>query len=101
MDYAFCVASNMFGPHDPFDEQTGHVIPTLMPKLERAIQTGGLVQIWGTGKPRRDFLCTGRSAGDADGGRAVHRGHQSRHRQSDLHYRHGGGDGACQDLPDP
>jgi GDP-L-fucose synthase len=56
LDYAYCVSTNLFGPHDKFDEQFGHVIPSLLSKFYRANQTNGTVTIWGSGTPRRDFL---------------------------------------------
>ena len=65
MDYAFLIATNMFGPHDRFDEHNGHVVPSLLSKFERAIRTGGAVEIWGSGTPRRDLLFA------ADAARAI------------------------------
>ncbi len=65
MDYAFLIATNMFGPYDRFDEHTGHVVPSLLSKFERAIRTGGAVEVWGSGTPRRDFLFA------ADAARAI------------------------------
>jgi GDP-L-fucose synthase len=56
LDYAYCISTNLFGPHDKFDEQHGHVLPSLLSKFLRANQTGGSVMIWGTGTPQRDFL---------------------------------------------
>ena len=56
LDYAYCISTNLFGPHDKFDEQHGHVIPSLMSKFLRANQRGEPVTIWGTGTPQRDFL---------------------------------------------
>lgn len=56
LDYAYCVSTNLFGPHDRFDEQFGHVLPSLLSKFLRANQTGGSVTIWGSGTPQRDFL---------------------------------------------
>lgn len=56
LDYAYCVSTNLFGPHDKFDEQHGHVIPSLLSKFLRANQIGGPVTIWGSGTPQRDFL---------------------------------------------
>ncbi|MDR3417126.1 MAG: GDP-L-fucose synthase [Nevskia sp.] len=56
LDYAYCVSTNLFGPHDRFDEQFGHVLPSLLSKFLRANQTDGAVTIWGTGTPQRDFL---------------------------------------------
>ena len=56
MDYAFCISTNLFGPYDRFDEQTGHVIPSLLSKFERSIRSGQPVTVWGSGTPQRDFL---------------------------------------------
>ncbi len=56
LDYAYAVSTNLFGPHDRFDERHGHVIPSLISKFHRAARTGETVVIWGTGTPRRDFL---------------------------------------------
>ena len=65
LDYVFLIATNMFGPHDRFDEQKGHVVPSLLSKFERALRTGSAVEIWGSGTPRRDFLFA------ADAARAI------------------------------
>lgn len=56
LDYAYCVSTNLFGPHDRFDEQHGHVLPSLISKFYRAAQDGTAVSVWGTGTPKRDFL---------------------------------------------
>jgi GDP-L-fucose synthase len=56
LDYAYGVSTNLFGPHDRFDEQRGHVLPSLISKFHRAAQQGGAVTVWGSGAPRRDFL---------------------------------------------
>lgn len=56
IDYAFCVSTNLFGPHDKFDEKFGHVIPSLMSKFQRAADLGQPLTVWGTGKAERDFL---------------------------------------------
>lgn len=56
LDFAFCVSTNLYGPHDKFDEQWGHVLPSLISKFHRASRDGGNVSVWGTGKARRDFL---------------------------------------------
>lgn len=48
---------NMYGPGDTFDIQRSHVIPALIKKIETAkIQNAKTVEIWGTGKPTREFL---------------------------------------------
>ena len=56
LDYAYCVSTNLFGPNDRFDEQRGHVLPSLISKFHRAARDGSTVTVWGSGKPERDFL---------------------------------------------
>lgn len=56
LDYAYCVSTNLFGPNDKFDEENGHVLPSLLSKFHRAIRDSTDVVVWGTGKATRDFL---------------------------------------------
>lgn len=56
LDYAYCVSTNLYGPHDRFSESWGHVIPSLISKFHRAATTGTDVTVWGTGMASRDFL---------------------------------------------
>ncbi|MBV9860310.1 MAG: NAD-dependent epimerase/dehydratase family protein [Alphaproteobacteria bacterium] len=56
LDYGFAIATNMYGPHDRFDPQYGHVIPSLVHKFVAAAGTETEVEIWGDGSPTRDFL---------------------------------------------
>lgn len=49
--------SNLYGPNDNFDLETSHVLPALMRKIHEAkIKGNKEVEIWGSGKPRREFL---------------------------------------------
>lgn len=49
--------TNLFGKNDNFDLQNSHVIPALIRKFHEAkINRSGKVVLWGTGKPRREFL---------------------------------------------
>ncbi len=49
--------TNLYGPNDNFDLATSHVLPALMRKFHDAKTVGATeVVIWGTGKPRREFL---------------------------------------------
>ena len=49
--------TNLYGPHDNFDLNSSHVIPALMRKAHRAKLDGhDGIEIWGTGKPLREFL---------------------------------------------
>lgn len=56
LEYAYCVSTNLYGPHDKFDEQHGHVLPSLVSKFFRAARDGDAVTVWGDGSPQRDFL---------------------------------------------
>jgi GDP-L-fucose synthase len=48
---------NLYGPGDNFDLQTSHVIPALIRKCLEAKETGWeRIEVWGTGKPTREFL---------------------------------------------
>ena len=56
-DFISALPSNLYGPGDNFDVQSGHVVPGLIAKMHAAKAAGaGEVEIWGTGKPRREFL---------------------------------------------
>lgn len=49
--------TNMYGPGDNFDRETSHVLPALIRKLDDArIEKAQSVTLWGSGKPRREFL---------------------------------------------
>ena len=56
LEFAYCISTNLFGPHDRFDERSGHVVPSLISKFHRATRTGEAVTVWGSGIPMRDFL---------------------------------------------
>ena len=49
--------TNLYGPNDNFDLETSHVLPALIRKFHEAkVNDEDEVVIWGTGKPRREFL---------------------------------------------
>ncbi|MGI5911105.1 MAG: GDP-L-fucose synthase family protein [Syntrophomonadaceae bacterium] len=49
--------TNLFGPGDNFDLDTSHVLPALIRKFHEAkIRNEKQVFVWGSGKPRREFL---------------------------------------------
>lgn len=51
------IPANPFGPGDSFDPETGHVIGALLEKLHTALKSESeYIDVWGTGKPRRDFI---------------------------------------------
>jgi len=55
-DFITVIPTNLYGPGDDFDLETGHVISALIRKIEAGLTRGGPVEIWGTGRPRREFL---------------------------------------------
>jgi GDP-L-fucose synthase len=49
--------TNLYGPNDNFDLLSSHVLPALLAKLDRAVRDRrDTVEIWGSGRPRREFL---------------------------------------------
>lgn len=55
--YISVMPTNLYGPNDNFDLQTSHVLPALMHKIHEAkTNNDRTVPIWGTGKPKREFL---------------------------------------------
>ena len=48
---------NMYGPNDNFDLDSSHVLPALIHKVHLAkINNESSVEMWGSGKPLREFL---------------------------------------------
>lgn len=56
MDFAFVVSANLYGPHDNFDTEHGHVIPALIKKFYDASKSKSKVTVWGNGTAERDFI---------------------------------------------
>jgi len=49
--------TNLYGPSDNFNLETSHVLPALLRKFLEAKESGKeVVEVWGTGVPRREFL---------------------------------------------
>jgi GDP-L-fucose synthase len=49
--------TNLYGPGDNFDLNSSHVLPALLRKFHEAKKAGATeVVVWGTGRPRREFL---------------------------------------------
>lgn len=49
--------TNLYGPNDNFDLKTSHVLPALLRKFHEAkVNVSDSVPVWGSGKPRREFL---------------------------------------------
>ena len=55
--YISIIPAASYGPNDCYDEKTNHVIPALIQKFHNAkINKFKSVDVWGTGKPKREFL---------------------------------------------
>jgi GDPmannose 4,6-dehydratase/GDP-L-fucose synthase len=49
--------TNLYGPGDNFHPENSHVLPALIRRFHEARESGAeTVTIWGSGKPRREFL---------------------------------------------
>jgi GDP-L-fucose synthase len=56
-DFVSAMPTNLYGPNDNFDLQSSHVLPALIRKFDDARRAGiDTVTVWGTGRPRREFL---------------------------------------------
>jgi GDP-L-fucose synthase len=56
-NFISAMPTNLYGPNDNFDLTQSHVLPALIRKFHEATVSGDReVQIWGTGKARREFL---------------------------------------------
>ena len=50
--------TNLYGPHDNFDHNSGHVLPSLISKFHGSLEKSKHweVALWGDGTPMREFL---------------------------------------------
>jgi GDP-L-fucose synthase len=56
-NFISAIPANLYGFNDHYDLQHSHVVPSLIRKFNEAKQTNaGVVELWGSGKPRREFL---------------------------------------------
>ena len=56
-DFISAMPTNLYGPNDNFDPLSSHVLPALLRKAHRAkLAGGGEIELWGTGRPRREFM---------------------------------------------
>ena len=60
--FAYPILTNLYGPHDRFDEANGHVVPSLISKFHGAANGQGPVKVWGTGAAERDFMASADAA---------------------------------------
>ncbi|MBI1171866.1 NAD-dependent epimerase/dehydratase family protein [bacterium] len=57
VDYRSVMPTNLYGPGDNFHPENSHVLPALIRRFDAAVREGAeVVTIWGSGKPRREFL---------------------------------------------
>ena len=56
-DYRSVMPTNLYGPNDNFHPENSHVIPAMMQRFHEAVEMmDDEVNVWGTGKPMREFL---------------------------------------------
>ncbi|ONI48027.1 GDP-fucose synthetase [Candidatus Epulonipiscium fishelsonii] len=49
--------TNLYGPNDNFDLENSHVLPALLRKVHEAkLNNSPTIEVWGSGKPLREFL---------------------------------------------
>ena len=56
LNYVCVIPTNIYGPNDNFDIQNGHVLPSLIHKCYIAKQNNTDFEVWGSGKPLREFI---------------------------------------------
>ena len=57
LDYRCLMPTNLFGYGDNYHPNNSHVVPALIKKIHEAkLLDKKYVEIWGSGKPKRDFL---------------------------------------------
>jgi len=55
--YLAAMPTNLYGPGDNYDLQSGHVIAALIRKFAEAIKSNSkIIEVWGSGKPKREFI---------------------------------------------
>jgi GDP-L-fucose synthase len=56
-NFISAMPTNLYGPNDNFDLETSHVLAALLRKAHEAKKAGAReLTVWGSGKPRREFL---------------------------------------------
>lgn len=56
-NFISCMPCNLYGPGDYYDAERGHVIASLLMRMDEAKDAGARsVSVWGTGNARREFL---------------------------------------------
>lgn len=56
-DFISAIPTNLFGINDNYDPESSHLLPSLIRRVHEAKEKGETaVTIWGSGKPRREFM---------------------------------------------
>jgi len=56
-DFISCMPTNLYGPGDNYHPENSHVLPALIRKIHEAKKNNiAQVTLWGSGKPKREFL---------------------------------------------
>ena len=56
-NYISLMPTNLYGPNDNYDLETSHVLPALIRKAHEAkLKENKELALWGSGRPRREFL---------------------------------------------
>ena len=56
-DFICGMPANLYGPYDNFDPEHSHVLPSLLRRFHEAkLANASQVTLWGSGRPRREFL---------------------------------------------
>jgi GDP-L-fucose synthase len=56
-DFVSVMPTNLYGPGDRYDAESGHVVAALIMKIHAAkVTSSPTVELWGSGTPRREFL---------------------------------------------
>jgi len=58
-NFTSVVPTNIYGPHDNYSIENGHVVPGLIHKCYLAKKNGTPFDVWGTGSPLRQFIYSG------------------------------------------
>lgn len=56
LEYKSVIPTNIYGPNDNFSLTHGHVMPMLIHKMYLAQKNNTPFEVWGTGKPLREFI---------------------------------------------
>lgn len=56
LEYISVIPTNIYGPNDLFDLKNGHVVPALIHRCFLARENGEDLEVWGSGKPLREFI---------------------------------------------